>query len=77
MVLVSKEYAWGRTWREKNRFQEYFVAVVLAVKDEDWMYVKQLTDELNDAQKWDLWWRLASNTRKAIKDNDCIDIQPP
>lgn len=79
MVLVSKEYInpWGKTYKEKNQFQEYFIAIVESVKSEDWSYVKLLTDELTNAQKWDLWWRLASYTRRAIQENNCIDMRAP
>lgn len=77
--MLVKKYTnpWGQTYKEKNQFQEYFIAVVQAVEDEEWFYVRQLTDELTQEQKWDLWGRLASYTRRLIKENDCIDIQPP
>ena len=65
---------WGSTWREKNLFQENFCEIVQAVKDEDWLYVTQLMSELSNEQQWDIWYRLASYTRKAMKDNHCVRL---
>lgn len=58
---------WGNTPKEKNRFQAYFVEIVKASENEDWMYIKQLKDELTLEQELDLWFRLASDTRRKIK----------
>lgn len=59
---------WGNTPKEKNRFQDYYVLVVRAWENEDWIYIRQLESELTIEQWMDLWHRLKSNTRREIKE---------
>lgn len=63
-------WAWGHGYRNKNRFQEYYIAIVRSVENEDWMYFNQLRDELTRKQWLDIWSRLASYTRRQIKENE-------
>jgi hypothetical protein len=58
---------WGMTPKEKNRFQEYYLEVYKAYENEDWVYIRQLRDELTIEQWVDLWHHLASYTRSTIK----------
>jgi len=62
---------WGYGYLEKNKFQEYYLAIIQCAEDEDWVYFEQLRDELDQEQWLDLWPRLASYTRtKITKRND-------
>lgn len=65
---------WGITPKTKNRFQEKFIEIVESVETEDWEHVKWLMEDLTSPQRWDIWWKLASYTRTAMKEHNCIKM---
>lgn len=65
---MSYEPPFGRHWTTKNLFQKYYIPIVQAIESEDWLYLKQLRDELYEMdmgmEKYHYIWRhLASDTR--------------
>ena len=60
---------WGQHHSQYNLFQEYFCRVVFFSDSEDWPGVQELMDELTSEQQDYIWSRLASYTRKEIKEN--------
>lgn len=65
---------WGLNWRTRNLFQEYFTGIVKASEDEDWLGCQELWDELTTEQKWDIYGRLASYTKRVLKENCNFNI---
>lgn len=65
----------GGHWKQRNKFQEYYLEIVKAIEDKDWMYIEQLRDELTLEQYLYIWRHIASYTRAKVPKGEECEIQ--